>query len=580
MIRDRATLKSFFETFDKPTESQFGDLIDSLLLAGDITNVPGNKPYKGNTGHTPPNTSGDNESTGITLIVKPVTDSRIDVFINGERVPIGDGVTTSYCYFSNDGGSTAKALNDLEIGDELYWNGTIAHLGDLESTDNVDICYDIATNLVVEAQGGGGAAEPHSKKYYISPIDGDDTNGDGSEALPYQTITKGETVAVAGDVLHMKPGDYTSDVSLGKDGVYYYFEMGARVIPSAPEGTIMWYLPTARTVYVGGYGEFVGGAIIRTEHADAKLFMQCLRMERVNGVSLSTYPCITAYNGYLNIHAMKDITSNNHHTLNWRFNCGGIISAGEFIKYKATASYQATCVNFANVSSTGLLVVRTPQIIAEIDGANPYINSAVGISVNTANILIDAAEITSNAPYYQVYNYGGAVTIGGTNTGNVTINGNINSTYSVGLLAFGSATTGNILVKGNITTTNNRAYVQSSNAVVTINGDIKGSGDSLGETISHGITGYFAYNGTGTTYINGKVISLYNDATGHPIKYYGGTIIFGTNAKLIATHASAEGINATAPITFQSAVLQSNKAINANATNLLGIAPIVNSSII
>lgn len=46
------------------------------------------------------------------------------VHLNSIEIKVGDGITTSECYFSDDNGVTAKSYSSVEIGDELYWNYT------------------------------------------------------------------------------------------------------------------------------------------------------------------------------------------------------------------------------------------------------------------------------------------------------------------------------------------------------------------------------------------------------------------------------------------------------------------------
>lgn len=86
--------------------------------------------------------TGDNElacSSGI--LSNPITGSTIAVFINGLQVNLGDGVKTDDCYFSNDGGITAKNFSNVELGDLLYWNASIAGYG-LDSTiDKITFMY-------------------------------------------------------------------------------------------------------------------------------------------------------------------------------------------------------------------------------------------------------------------------------------------------------------------------------------------------------------------------------------------------------------------------------------------------------
>lgn len=73
----------------------------------------------------------------------PVADSYVCVFINGSFVKLGDGVRTKACYFSADGGITARDLSSIVAGDKLYWNGEIAEY-DLATDDSIEIYYFIA----------------------------------------------------------------------------------------------------------------------------------------------------------------------------------------------------------------------------------------------------------------------------------------------------------------------------------------------------------------------------------------------------------------------------------------------------
>lgn len=66
----------------------------------------------------------------------------IAVEVNGHGADVGDGVKTAACYFSGDGGLTARAINEVKQGDKLYWNGTYADY-QLDSIDWIDVFYDI-----------------------------------------------------------------------------------------------------------------------------------------------------------------------------------------------------------------------------------------------------------------------------------------------------------------------------------------------------------------------------------------------------------------------------------------------------
>lgn len=90
-------------------------------------------------------TEGDGAPTGITIEYTPFQDSKVEVKVNGIVVNLGNGIKTKDCYFSNDGGVTAKLIKDIEAGDELYWNETYAGYR-LDPSDDIDFDYE-ASNL-------------------------------------------------------------------------------------------------------------------------------------------------------------------------------------------------------------------------------------------------------------------------------------------------------------------------------------------------------------------------------------------------------------------------------------------------
>ena len=106
----------------------------------------------------PSATSGDNSTTGLTISSTPQGERYVTVSVNGISYEVGDGYKTYDCYFSNDGGSTARDLFDVEAGDTLYWNGVIAGF-DLSATDRVDLDYD------VDAAGNPEVLAPHASSH-------------------------------------------------------------------------------------------------------------------------------------------------------------------------------------------------------------------------------------------------------------------------------------------------------------------------------------------------------------------------------------------------------------------------------
>jgi len=82
--------------------------------------------------------TGDSFPTGITLSYTPNNYSRVEVYVNGQKQRLGNGVTSSVdCYFD----VTGKQLVNLSSGDELYWNGLYAGY-DLSTSDSIEIVYE------------------------------------------------------------------------------------------------------------------------------------------------------------------------------------------------------------------------------------------------------------------------------------------------------------------------------------------------------------------------------------------------------------------------------------------------------
>lgn len=81
----------------------------------------------------------DGGSTGVSMLIAQAAGSRVDVFVNGVRAALGNGVKTLDCYFSGDSGATARAYDAIQAGDVLYWNGASVYA--LETDDRVSILY-------------------------------------------------------------------------------------------------------------------------------------------------------------------------------------------------------------------------------------------------------------------------------------------------------------------------------------------------------------------------------------------------------------------------------------------------------
>jgi hypothetical protein len=88
---------------------------------------------------------------------------------------------------------------------------------------------------------------------WVSPDGSDITGTRGRQTLPFLTIQAAKTAALVGDLIYVSAGSYT-DTAIQKNGVFYYFEMGA-VVNST--GKIWDTEFVAASFRVRGYGRFV-----------------------------------------------------------------------------------------------------------------------------------------------------------------------------------------------------------------------------------------------------------------------------------------------------------------------------------
>lgn len=78
-------------------------------------------------------------ATALTTTPAP-TGGYVAVLVNGAAQSVGDGVRTKSCYFSADGGATARTFAAIVAGDLLYWVGTVAGF-QLAASDRIDFWY-------------------------------------------------------------------------------------------------------------------------------------------------------------------------------------------------------------------------------------------------------------------------------------------------------------------------------------------------------------------------------------------------------------------------------------------------------
>ena len=98
-------------------------------------------PVKDNKAMVASVTVADEDLATVTVVaLTPDSDSYVEVLVGGIMVEVGDGVKTKDCYFSNDGGTTARSIADIASGDTLRWNGSVAGY-ELKASMEIDFNY-------------------------------------------------------------------------------------------------------------------------------------------------------------------------------------------------------------------------------------------------------------------------------------------------------------------------------------------------------------------------------------------------------------------------------------------------------
>lgn len=101
--------------------------------------IVGEQPSSSNKGMTASVTAAD-FAVACATAVAGVPNGYVGVNVNGVGQVVGNGVRTTACYFSGDGGTTARAYGAVVSGDLLYWVGSVA-LFELAATDVIDFIY-------------------------------------------------------------------------------------------------------------------------------------------------------------------------------------------------------------------------------------------------------------------------------------------------------------------------------------------------------------------------------------------------------------------------------------------------------
>lgn len=136
------TLANGTRPFTAPVSGVLPSLAAHLVTKAYVDSIIGTGLSKDDKDVLSAATAGDFSATGILITNTPTAGGWVGVHVNqaGPYV-VGDADKTKDCYFSPDGGTTARAISAIVAGDELIWNGSTAKF-DLDGTrDRVSLVY-------------------------------------------------------------------------------------------------------------------------------------------------------------------------------------------------------------------------------------------------------------------------------------------------------------------------------------------------------------------------------------------------------------------------------------------------------
>lgn len=277
--------------------------------------------------------SGDTFTPFIYLTSGSVTAAyRKQGTLNGKDwfVKVGETATAEYPEYSvlwTEGGegwgwyiSTGSAL-------VLYYSTEDVATPDLVETWTADggtgslpsvAYYGDTSQEAMEALAKGGEV---GNTVFVDAVAGDDDTGARGRAdRPFQGCEAASAAAVAGDLVRVRPGAYTVDDSVAKNGVNWYLDEGVSIsMTQTGEFGIFDDKGTAMIFTVGGMGEitmasnsedyaFVGA--VKTSHDDSVVVVRCKSIHATDGdTPADSYCAVNGAKGTLYVHAEQEIKS-------------------------------------------------------------------------------------------------------------------------------------------------------------------------------------------------------------------------------------------------------------------------------
>jgi hypothetical protein len=327
---------------------------------------------------------------------------------------------------------------------------------------------------------------------WVDAINGNDSTGVlGNHSKPFLTLEAARTAATSGDLIYVLPGAYTVTTTatngIAKDGVNYYFEMGA-VVTKTNAGDIFNLTGFTVGFNVLGYGRFVrtttaayvwnGGGY----YTFATQINTRFEFDSISHTAGSSICHLNSHYGKASSFIFNEIVNTAGTCIVLDGATGGSTYASHFLVFNKMKNTGGACIDMGtsgaywkvmgqHCESTTTYAVRTYSYdsvdinIGYIKGAyltwyGIYLNGTALITSHTANAYITAGAITLNIALLTYLTVtGGNVTITSTSSvyiaqsgGGVTSYAPMGGTVSAGLLTviFGQAVTyiGDLTVTG------------------------------------------------------------------------------------------------------------------------------------
>ncbi|MCG8698357.1 MAG: hypothetical protein MI922_09920 [Bacteroidales bacterium] len=200
----RDTLKSYFQTGDKPSETQFAELIDSNFnkdddtIEQDIENLENTKANLDDSRFPD-----DDQKAALNNALEPSLENPFITWNQLNQLPPPTGSYIGDHDLNNGLPILGSGAENTVLKGDFWQLNNYSYLAELQPFQDVavgDLLYakvDNASNVAdfFVTRGSGktlisGEADNETKDIYIKPVNGNDKTGDGSQANPFKTLKR------------------------------------------------------------------------------------------------------------------------------------------------------------------------------------------------------------------------------------------------------------------------------------------------------------------------------------------------------------------------------------------------------